>query len=180
MLPLTGTKGKLALFSLVFSVIGERGRKMEKESMNWTLAKSRSALSYGHFLNFFFFWVEEKLKKKKKWKRKTLYQAGSKKINKPSVPPRQWPNSPWQGKVGAVGNQTNIPFQFPSICAQLLQSITAHTLSWPFLHRRRLQIRDSLLSGEVFEGWLKLQWVWITPHHNGLRMKEGFCNQGVF
>lgn len=156
-------------------MIGERGGEIKKESMNWTLAKFGSALSCGHFLG-----GRRKIEKEKNWKRKTLYQAGSKKINKANVLPRQWPNSPWQGKVGAVGNQTNIPFQFPSIWAHLLQSITAHTPLWPFLHRRHLQIRDSLLSGEFFEGWLKLQWVWITPHHNGLRMKEGFCNQGVF
>ena len=56
-----------------------------------------------------------------------MYQAAPQKINKLTIAPRQWPDSPWPGKVGAVGNQTNIPFQFPSVCAQLLQSITTHT-----------------------------------------------------
>lgn len=67
-----------------------------------------------------FFGVEEKLSE-------TLYRAGPKKIHKPRVLLRQWADSPCPGGGGGgtVGNQTNIPFQFPSIRAQLLCSLPA-------------------------------------------------------
>lgn len=144
-----GTKGKLTLLCCQKPAIGERGREMEKESMNWTLAKGRSALSCGHFF-FFFFLDEEKLSE-------TLYQARPKKINKPSVPLDNGPILPDRGRWELWGTRQTSPSNFlPSVLSSCKASQPTRP-SWPFLHRRRLQTRDSHLSGKIFEGWLELQ-----------------------
>ena len=79
------------------------------------------------------------------------------------------------------GGKSGEPDKHPLPISFRLQSITAHAPPLGlFPHRKHSRIRDSLLSGEIFEGWPERQSAWITPNHNGLRMTEGFCFQGVF
>lgn len=81
MLSLVGPEEKPVLIFCRKPAIEERGREMEKESVDWTLAKDTATLSYGQFLG------RRKLSE-------TLYRAGPEKRNKPSILPRQWPDSP--------------------------------------------------------------------------------------
>ena len=86
-----------------------------------------------------------------------------------------------QFSLTGEGGKSGEPDKHPLPVSFRLQSITAHTPPLGFFpHRRHSRIRDSLLSGEIFEGWLERQSAWITPNHKGLRMTEGFCFQGVF